>query len=78
MGRGMAFEYPTVTGVVELINDGERWRVRYADRESGGWQSADDAARAVASHKTGLAKWDRKRQLVPADLLEWRPTGDSI
>lgn len=74
----MAFEYSTVAGVVELFHDGQKWAVRYSGRRAGAWQSADDAARAVASHQTGCTTWDRRREPAPADLLDWRPIGDSI
>jgi hypothetical protein len=74
----ISFEYPTVAGVVELFHDGQSWAIRYAGRRASGWQSADAAARAVASHQTGCTIWDRRHVPVPADLLDWRPTGDSI
>ena len=74
----MAFEYPAVAGVVELYHDGQGWAVRYAGRRASGWHSPDDAAKPVASHQTGCTTWDRKRAHAPADLLDWRPTNDSI
>jgi hypothetical protein len=74
----MAFEYPTSAGVVRLIRAEGRWLLHYAGRRRGEWPTPDEAAGAVAQHRTGLPAWDRKRVPVPGDLLEWRPLGESI
>jgi hypothetical protein len=57
---------------------GGRWRLHFAGRRRGRWPSPDEAARAAAQHKSGLAEWDRKRVEAPDDLIDWRPLGDSL
>ena len=74
----MAFEYPTQAGVVRLIRAEGRWLLHYAGRRRGKWHNPDDAAMAVAQHRTGLPSWDHKRVPVPHDLLDWRPLGESL
>jgi hypothetical protein len=74
----MAFEYPTSTGIIELVQVRERWLLRCAGRSRGAWPSAEAAATAVAGHKTGLYEWDRRHEPVSAELLDWRPRGDSL
>jgi hypothetical protein len=74
----MAFEYPTSAGTVRLAKAGRGWAVQYVGRKRGGWRSPDDAANAVALHKTGLPQWDECREPVSQDIIDWRPLGDSI
>ena len=74
----MAYEYPSTAGVVRLIRVKGRWRLHFASDQSRPWRSPDDAAKAVARHKSGLAAWDKRRAEVPDDLLEWRPLGESL
>jgi hypothetical protein len=75
---GMAYEYPSAAGVLQIMQVHGRWLVRFAGRRSGGWPSPDQAAKAVARHQSGLAAWDRKLAEAPDDLLDWRPLGDSL
>lgn len=74
----MAFEYPTPAGVVWLAKAGDAWTVRFTGKRHGRWRSPDAAAKAVASHQTGLPQWDRQQELVSQDIIDWRPLGDSI
>jgi hypothetical protein len=74
----MAYEYPTATGILRLINVQGRWLVHFADRRSGRGPSPDMAAKAVARHQTGLPAWDGHWDEAPEDLLDWRPLGDSL
>jgi hypothetical protein len=74
----MAFEYPTPAGVVWLTKAGDAWTVRFTGKGHGRWRSPDAAAKAVASHQTGLPQWDRQQELVSQDIIDWRPLGDSI
>ncbi len=74
----MAFEYRTAAGVVLLIRTQRRWALYYAGVRREGWATPDAAAIAVAQHRTGLPRWDRNRAVVPADLSDWRPLGDSL
>jgi hypothetical protein len=74
----MAYEYPTARGVLRLLRIRRTWAIEYDGARRGPWPSADAAATAVAHHRTGLTKWDHRQDEVPADLLEWRPTGDSL
>ena len=74
----MAFEYPTSAGVVRLVRAGGAWTVRFTGKGRGRWHSPDAAAKAVAHYQTGLPQWDRQRELVSPDIIDWRPLGDSI
>ena len=75
----MAFEYPTLAGVVWLTKaGGGAWTVRFTGQGHGRWRSPDAAAKAVASHQTGLPQWDRQHEPVSQDIIDWRPLGDSI
>jgi hypothetical protein len=74
----MAYEYPSAAGILLLTKVGGRWHVHFAGRQAGRWSSPDVAVQAVARHKSGLEEWDRKRVEAPADLLDWRPLGDSL
>jgi hypothetical protein len=74
----MAFEYPTPAGVVWLTKAGDAWTVRFTGKGHGRWRSPDAAAKAVASHQTGLPQWDRQQDLVSQDIIDLRPLGDSI
>jgi hypothetical protein len=77
-GDSMAFEYRTAAGVVLLIRTEQRWWLYYSGLRHGYWNTPDAAAIAVAQHQTGLPRWDRSRNVVPADLLDWRPLGESL
>ena len=74
----MAYEYPSAAGTVRLIQVQGRWLLHFAGHRSGRWLSPDEAARAVARHRSGLAAWDSRRIEAPEDLLDWRPLGDSL
>jgi hypothetical protein len=74
----MAYEYPSAAGVLRLMQIRGRWHVHFAGRRTGRWSSPEVAAQAVARHRSGLEEWDRKRVDAPADLLDWRPLGDSL
>jgi hypothetical protein len=74
----MAYEYPTVTGVLHLQQVRRRWVVWFKGHKIGQWRSPDAAASAIARHQSGLAQWDQLRFDVSDDLLDWRPLGDSL
>jgi len=74
----MAFEYPSVAGVLHLIRVQGHWRLQFDGSWAGIWPSADAAAEAIARHRSGLMTWDRGRAEVPEDLLDWRPLGESL
>ena len=74
----MAFEHPTSAGVVRLTTRARKWELRFAGKRRGRWQSPDEAADAVAQHRTGLPEWDDRSELVSEDIIDWRPIGESI
>jgi len=74
----MAYEYPSSAGTVRLIQDRGRWLLHFDGRAAGRWPSPDAAAKAAASHRSGLPAWDRRRVEAPEDLLDWRPLGESL
>ena len=74
----MAYEYPTVAGVVRLLRIQRNWVIQFNGRQRGRWCSPDVAVVAIAQHESGLSEWDRVRADVPDDLLEWRPLGESL
>ena len=74
----MAYEYPSTAGLLRLLQVEGRWLIHFAGRRRGRWLSPDEAASAAAHHRSGLAEWDRKRVEAPADLIDWRPLGDSL
>lgn len=74
----MAYEYPSSAGVVHLIRADGRWLLHFQGKRAGRWPSPDQAARAVARHRSGLSAWDRRRLDAPEDLLDWRPLGESL
>lgn len=74
----MAYEYPIAEGTVQLVRDGQQWAIEFNGSQHGRWPSPDDAAMAVARHRTGLPEWDRSALAVSDDLLRWRPLGDSL
>jgi hypothetical protein len=77
-GGAMAYEYPTMQGVLRLRRIRMGWAAEFKGREFGAWRSPDAAAIALARHRSGLAEWDRERSDVSDDLLDWRPLGDSL
>ena len=74
----MAYEYPTMAGVVRLFRIQQNWVMRFNGRQRGRWHSPDVAVVAIAQHQSGLSEWDRVRVAVPDDLLDWRPLGESL
>jgi hypothetical protein len=74
----MSFEYSTSAGVVRLAKAGGAWTMRFTGKRRGQWRSPDDAAEAVAYHRTGLKEWDRRQEPVSRDIIDWRPIGESI
>ncbi len=74
----MSYEYPTRVAVVRLNKVRRLWTVGFNGRQSGRWHSPDAAAAAVAGHESGLPEWDQSGLAAPADLLDWRPLGDSL
>lgn len=74
----MAYEYPTTTGVLRLLQIERQWVVQFNCRQSGQWRSPDAAAIAVAQHKCGLSEWDCGRSYASEDLLDWRPLAESL
>lgn len=78
IGDTMAFEHPTSVGLARLTKVGRVWTFSYVGEKRGRWRSPDEAARAVARHKTGLPQWDKRREPVSQDLIDWRPLGKSL
>jgi hypothetical protein len=78
IGGPMAFEHPTSAGLARLTKIGRVWTFSFVGKKRGSWRSPDEAAQAVGRHKTGLAQWDKCREVVSQDLLDWRPLGESI
>jgi hypothetical protein len=74
----MAYEYPSVAGMLRLMKVRGRWLIHYAGCWSGRWPSPDIAAKAIARHRSGLPEWDGKGVEAPDDLPAWRPLGDSL
>ena len=74
----MPYEYATAVGVVRLVKLRRGWTVVFNGRRGGQWPTADEAARAVAGHISGVPGWDQAQAEAPADLLRWRPLGDSV
>jgi hypothetical protein len=74
----MAYEFPTSAGVLRLLRLQRRWAVEFRGRLGGHWHSPAAAAIALAQHKSGIPEWDRERSDVSADLLDWRPLGESL
>jgi hypothetical protein len=74
----MAFEYPTSAGSARLTKVGRDWTFSFVGKKAGRWRSPDDAAQAVALHRTVLSQWDKRREPVSQDLIDWRPVGESI
>ena len=74
----MAYEYPSAAGVLRLTKAQGRWLMNFAGRRAGRWPTPDEAAKAVARHKSGHVAWDTIRLEAPDDLLDWRPLGDSL
>jgi len=73
----MAYEYPTAAGVLRLHRDRRSWFVEFRGRRHGPWPSADAAARAVAQGHTETPL-DGTPEDVSADLMDWRPLGESL
>jgi hypothetical protein len=74
----MAYEYSMYGGELSLHKAGCRWGIEFNGHRRARWISADDAVKAAARHRTGLAEWDRTKLIVSDDLLRWRPIGESL
>lgn len=74
----MAHEYPTGLKVLRLVGTRRRWSVEFNGRQSGHWGTVDAAALAASRHATGLPEWDQSGLYASADILDWRPTGESL
>jgi hypothetical protein len=74
----MAFEYKTGAKVLRVTRLRRRRAVEFDGRRSGDRGSPDAATVAAARHETGPRQWDKSRFDVPEDVLDWRPTGDSL
>jgi hypothetical protein len=74
----MAYEYPSVAGTLRLVEEKGHWLLYFDGCRHGQWGSPDQAATAVARHRSGLPLWDDKRVDAPEDLLDWRPLGGSL
>ena len=76
--HAMAYEISTASGVLRLQRVHRRWAVEFNGRLAGDWPSPDAAAKAASRHRSGLPDWDDRKADLPADLLDWRPLGESI
>ena len=74
----MPHEYQTARGILRLYRLRRRWSVEFNGHRHGEWSSPDEAVRALARHRSGLAEWDRGKAHVPDDLLDWRPFGEAL
>ncbi|CAH2600544.1 conserved protein of unknown function [Rhodovastum atsumiense] len=74
----MSYEFLTSGGAVRLVSVERHWLLEFSGRRRGAWRTADDAAAAVAHHKSGLRQWDRQSDEVSEDLLDWRPLAESL
>jgi len=74
----MAYEYPTMAGVVLLLRVQRNWAIQFNGHLHGQWRSPDAAATAVAQHRSGLPEWDREQSDASDNLLDWRPLGESL
>ena len=74
----MAYEYAAEAKIIRLTKSRRVWQVEFNGRRGGSWNSPDAAAKAAAVHASGLSDWDRTQLYAPADVLDWRPLGDSL
>ena len=74
----MAYEYPSEQGVIYLLKVGNYWTIRFQGRQGSQWRSPIDAAVAVSERNSGLPDWDKNLFDASNDLVDWRPTGDSL
>ncbi len=74
----MAYEYPCALGVLTLARNKRRWAAELNGVRTGSWPSPEAAAKALARYRSGLSEWDTERHEVSADLLDWRPLGESL
>jgi hypothetical protein len=74
----MAFELSTSAGMLLLLRTGKRWAVEFNGRRTGKWGTPNDAAIAVANHRSGILEWDIQQRDASEDILDWRPIGESI
>ncbi len=74
----MAYEFSTAEGVLRLVRRQRHWVVAFKGRQAGPWRSPDAAVQALVRRRSGLAEWDEGRSVVPDDLLDWRPLGESL
>jgi hypothetical protein len=74
----MAYEFSSADGVLRLVRKQRQWIVDFNGDQAGPWRSPDAAVQALARHRSGLAEWDEGKSVVPDDLLDWRPLGESL
>jgi len=74
----MPYEYRSDIGLIVLLRVRTYWHCHFSGARTGRWTSPDLAAAAVATHRTGLTKWDRAKSPVSHDILDWTPTGGEM
>ena len=71
----MAYEYPTTTGVLRLLQIKGHWVVRFNRRQFGQWRSPDAAAIAVVRRYVHQKKhWRASDYQIRRDRVEGRRT----
>lgn len=75
----MTYEYSTERGLLRLVKSRSHWTIEFSGQQAGAYPTAEAAAAAAARHASGLSAWDKQESSdVSPDILDWRPTGDSI
>ena len=74
----MAFEYPTSVGLARLTKNRPVWTFSFVGKKRGRWRSPDEAAQAVARHKTELPNGINAGNRCAGPNRAWRPLGESI
>jgi hypothetical protein len=68
----MTYIYKSPIGIFSITLRGERFALSIGDLLLGTYDSAEQAAQAVHTRKTGYEPWDRRRSLDrPLDLTRW-------
>jgi hypothetical protein len=68
----MTYIYKSPIGIFSITPRGDGFALSIGDLLLGTYVSADKAAQAVHTRKTGYEPWDRRSSLDrPADLTRW-------